>query len=131
MKAATRFIPAILILAGFFLIKTCLYRLPTADALHSYNFKSLVGFGKDASTKADKILDLASSSALYDGRFQVTATAQDRASATEIMTTSIGSSSSLDHIVVMGRTNTEDTSWVEKLPASVFLTGLIFKCDGC
>jgi hypothetical protein len=43
----------------------------------------------------------------------VTATTQDQ---TPIPTTS---SSSMDQIIVMGRVNSDDTSWVEKLPMSV------------
>ncbi|KAG9696238.1 hypothetical protein KCU95_g4436, partial [Aureobasidium melanogenum] len=118
MKAATRFLPAILILAGFFLIRRCLYRLPITEAFHAANFRSFVDTGDGASTRVNETVELASSSALNDGRFQATATATvlDKASATAPIRTSTSSLNSLDQIVVMGKTNSEDTSWVEKLP---------------
>ncbi|KAI4726128.1 hypothetical protein E4T49_06055 [Aureobasidium sp. EXF-10728] len=118
MRAATRFLPAILIITVFFLVRTYLYRLPIAEAFHGSDFKSLVGIGDDASTEAstkvNKIVGLASTSAPNDGGAQATATAQDMPSATK--TTTMSSSSIPDQIVVMGKTNSEDTSWVEKLP---------------
>ncbi|KAI4715231.1 hypothetical protein E4T48_08593 [Aureobasidium sp. EXF-10727] len=118
MKATTRVSPAILILAGLFLIKTYLYRLPVVEAFRGLELKSLADAGDDASTdvstKVDQDVELASISALNDGRLQATATAQDTAPA--FKTSVIHSPSSLDQIVVMGRTNSDDTSWVERLP---------------
>ncbi|CAD0110941.1 unnamed protein product [Aureobasidium uvarum] len=121
MKAVTRIFPAVLILAGFFLTKTYLHRLPIPKAFHGSSFKSLVDAGDDASTEAptdiNEAVELAPTSATNVGRFQATPTAQDRASAIEAPTSS---SISPDQIVVMGRINSDDTSWVEKLPKSVF-----------
>lgn len=127
MKAAARFVPATLILAGFFLIRTYLYRLPIAEAFHGSNLRSFVDVGDDASTEISQSVELAPTSTLNEGCFQATTTTQGRASATEATTAS--SSSSLDQIVVMGTTNSEDTSWVEKLPLSVIR--FWFSCDKC
>lgn len=129
MRAATRVFSAIFILAGFFLIKTYLYHLPIAEAFHGSDIMSLADVGQDASTKVNETIELPSSSALDDGHVQATATAQNQASATEIETTSTSSSIFLDQIVVMGKTNSEDTSWVEKLPTSVFSAAWSFTCD--
>lgn len=126
MRAATRVFPAILILAGFFLIRIYLYRLPIADAFHGSNFKSLVGVEDDASTEVDETVDLASVSATNDGRIEATTTPQDGLSATataviQEQASATGTSpSSSDQIVVIGKTESEDTSWVDKLPTSVF-----------
>lgn len=117
MKAATRALPAMLILAGFFLIRTYLYRLPIAATLHESNTGSLVHIGDDAISKIHEAVERAPTPAQNDWRFQATATAQNSVSATEIATAS--SLNSLNRIVVMGTTNSEDTSWVEKLPALV------------
>ncbi|KAH0202390.1 hypothetical protein KCU99_g4599, partial [Aureobasidium melanogenum] len=122
MRAATRIWSAILILATFFLIRTYLYRLPIAELFHGSDIKPLVGVGDDASTEVDETVGLASPSALGDERSQATATIQDGPSAagTTTPTTSASPSasslSSLDQIIVTGKTNSEDTSWVEKLP---------------
>jgi hypothetical protein len=35
----------------------------------------------------------------------------------------------LDQIVVIGKTESEDTSWVEKLPTLVFSAAWILPCD--
>ncbi|KEQ59545.1 uncharacterized protein M437DRAFT_77999 [Aureobasidium melanogenum CBS 110374] len=85
---------------------------------HGSNFRSFVDAEDGALTKANETVELASSSALNDERFEATATATalNRAPATASTTTSTSSLSSLDQIVVMGKTNSEDTSWVEKLP---------------
>jgi len=114
MKAATRLFPAILILMGFFFIRVYLYRLPIADVLHVPNVKSLLGAEDDVSTKIDEDAELASTSALNDERIQATATIQAQTSATG------PSSTALDQIVVMARTNNDDTSWVDKLSSLVF-----------
>ncbi|KAG9635931.1 hypothetical protein KCU64_g14818, partial [Aureobasidium melanogenum] len=114
MKAAARFVPAILILAGFFLVRTYLYRLPIAKAFHGSNLKSFVDAGDDAASEVSQAAELASTVTPNEGRFQATATTQGSASPTEVTTAS--NSNSLDQIVVVGTTNSEDTSWVEKLP---------------
>ncbi|KAI4747583.1 hypothetical protein E4T50_02112 [Aureobasidium sp. EXF-12298] len=114
MKAAIRFVPAILILAGFLLIRTYLYRLPIAEAFHGSNLRSFVDVGDDASTEISQSVELAPTVTPNEGRFEETATTQGKTSPIEATTAS--SSNALDQIVVMGTTNSEDTSWVEKLP---------------
>ncbi|KAG9760249.1 hypothetical protein KCU73_g2984, partial [Aureobasidium melanogenum] len=114
MKAAIRFVPAILILAGFFLIRTYLYRLPIARAFHGSNLRLFVDVGDNASSEVSQAVELASTTRPNEGRFQVTATTQGRASATEATTAS--SPNPMDQLVVLGTTNSEDTSWVKKLP---------------
>ncbi|KAH0365836.1 hypothetical protein KCU65_g5805, partial [Aureobasidium melanogenum] len=122
MRAATRIWSAILILASFFLIRTYLYRLPIAQIFDGAEFKPLVGVGNDASNEVNESVEWASSTTPSDERSQATATNQDGPSAAETATPelsaspSASSSSSLDQIIVMGKTNSEDTSWVEKLP---------------
>lgn len=103
-------------LAGFFLIRLYLYRLPIAEVLHDSNFSSFVGVKDDASIKVDKAVKLAPESP-KDGPIQATATSREEtpATATQISIPETDMSS-LDQIVVMGRTHNEDTSWVEKLP---------------
>lgn len=108
------------------MIKTYLYRLPIAEVFHGPNSKPFVGVGGDASTEVDETVEQASPPALGDERVQATVTMQDEPSATETTTpitsasASASSSSYLDQIIVMGKTNSEDTSWVEELPTSVF-----------
>ena len=138
MRTATRLLPAILILAGFFLIRIYLYRLPISDAFQGSNFKSLVGAGDDTSTKVNEAMDLAStSSAPNDGRIEATATAQSETSSTTTVniqeqTSPAGTSpNSLDQVVVIGKIESEDTSWVEKLPTSVFSAASILPYDKC
>jgi hypothetical protein len=95
--------------------------------LHGSNFDSLVGDGTDASRKLSEVVNLAPTSASSEARVGATqdhtsaittAITQEQSTATET------SLSSLDQIVVMGRTKNEDTSWVEKLPTSVFSAAL-------
>lgn len=117
MKAAIRFVPAILILAGFFLIRIYLYRLPIAKAFHGSNLRSFVDVGDDASTEISQSVEVAPTVTPNEGRSQATATTQGRASATEATTAS--SPNPMDQLVVLGTTDSEDTSWVEKLPTSV------------
>ena len=112
MRTATLWFPAIVILAGFFLIRIYLYRLPIASVLHGSSFGSFVGVADDASTKVNETVKLAPEAAPSDRPIQATATSWQEAPAMVTQT----ALSSLDQIVVMGRTNSEDTSWVEKLP---------------
>jgi len=125
MKAATRLLPAILILMGFFLIRIHLYRLPIADVPHVPNVKSLLGAEDDVPTRVDEDAELASTSALNDKRIQATATVQAQTS------TAGPSSTALDQIVVMARTNNDDTSWVNKLPSLVISAARIISYEKC
>jgi hypothetical protein len=135
MRAATRLLPAVVILAGLFLITTYLYRLPITDAFHGSNFKSLVDVEDDPLRGVNETVDPATTSAPNDGRFEAIATSLDRTSATATATVEEQTSatetslSSLDQIVVIGKTESEDTSWVEKLPTLVFSAAWILPCD--
>jgi hypothetical protein len=142
MRVATRLFPAIVILAGFFLIRIWLYRLPSADVFRGSNSKSLFGVGDDDPTEVKGDEDLITpTTASKDERIGVTemasatATAQKRPSTTtvaqeEVTATRI-SLDFLDQVVVIGKTEKEDTSWVEKLPTSVFSAAWILPCDKC
>jgi len=132
MRTATRLLPAVLILAGFFLIKVYLHRLPVADVFHGSNFKSLLGTEDDASMEVDKAVDLPPTSASDGGRIEATATVHSEVSATttvEQASATGTSSNSLDQIVVIGKLQSEDTSWVEKLPTLVFSAPWILPCN--
>jgi hypothetical protein len=135
MRTATQLYSAILILAGFFLISIYLYRLPTTNVLYSQDRNPLVDLGDNASTKTNEAVELAPTSALNDGRSQGSAIVQHHASATTTATSQdqisapVTNLSSLDQIIVMGRINSDDTSWVEKLPMSVFPAAWILPCD--
>lgn len=99
------------------MIRTYLYRLPIARAFHGSNLRLFVDVGDNASSEVSQAVELASTTRPNEGRFQVTATTQGRASATEATTAS--SPNPMDQLVVLGTTNSEDTSWVKKLPTSV------------
>lgn len=119
MLAATRLFPAILIILGFFLIRTYLYRLPIADVFDDSNFSSLVDAKDDGSTKANEAVELATANAPENGIIQATATVPKQTPATATTLTP------LDQIVVIGKLQSEDTSWVEKLPMWVLQAPLI------
>jgi hypothetical protein len=118
------------------LIRIYLYRLPTTNVLYSQNPNPLVDLGDDASTKIYETVELTPTSALNDGRSQGSAIVQDQASATtttasqDQISAPATNLSSVDQIIVMGRINGDETSWVEKLPLSVFPTSSILSCDG-
>jgi hypothetical protein len=100
---------------------------------------SLVGTRDDAPTGIKETVDLIPATPPNEERIDaadmssVTATAQERTSATPITQEKVlatGTSSSyLGQIVVTGKTESKDTSWVEKLPTLVFSAAWILPCD--
>jgi hypothetical protein len=108
------------------LIRIYLHCLPTTNVLYDQDPSFPVDLGDDASTKIYEAVELTPTSALNDGRSQGSAIVQDQASATtttasqDQISAPATSLSSVDQIIVMGRTNSDETSWVEKLPMSVF-----------
>jgi hypothetical protein len=131
MKAATRLWPAMLILACFFLIRIYLCRLPIARVVHGPDIDSFIDVEDGPSTEVKEALELAPMSALNDGQSQHRASAAVTATTQDQNPTPTTSSSYLDQIIVMGRTNSDDTSWVEKLPMSVILAMWILSYDEC
>jgi hypothetical protein len=100
---------------------------------------SLAGTRDDAPTGIKETVDLVLATPPNEERIDaadmtsVTATAQERTSATPITQEKVlatGTSSSyLGQIVVTGKTESKDTSWVEKLPTLVFSAAWILPCD--
>lgn len=114
MKAGSRFLTAILVSGGFFLIKTSLYHLLKVEGqLHDCRYELSVSVGNNVLTRTHEAVALGTTSITKDRYLQATATTQHEISATNV------SPNSMDRIVVMGKINGEDTAWVRKLPTLV------------
>jgi hypothetical protein len=100
---------------------------------------SLAGTRDDAPTEIKETVDLVLATPPNEERIDAadmtsfTATAQERTSATAITqekVLAIGTSSNyLGQNVVTVKTESKDTSWVEKLPTLVFSAAWILPCD--
>lgn len=116
MRAWSRFFTAILILGGLFFIRKYLdHLLEVEGQIHDYRSELSVSVGGYVLTKADGVVGLDTTFAAKYRHLQATAATQHEMSATFV------SPDCIDRIVVMGKINDEDTSWVRKLPRSVLL----------